>query len=121
MKSNFSRPFRFNSWISTKFYQEKVTETKDQKVHDRTVRDGIFHPMITCVYNDHYQVSISEHGNPVRSRAQTSDLMLDAFQQFDAKVSQAKSGKQMRENSDGYFRRKLCRERTDNTKMALPF
>ena len=44
MKSNFSRPFRFNSWISTKRYQKKVTETKAQKILDRILKMAFFTP-----------------------------------------------------------------------------
>ena len=44
MKSNFSRPFRFNSWISTKRYQKKVAETKAQKILDRTLKMAFFTP-----------------------------------------------------------------------------
>ena len=34
MKSNFSRPFRFNSWISTKQYQKKVIEIEVMKIRN---------------------------------------------------------------------------------------
>ena len=44
MKSHFSRPYRFNSWISTKRYQKKVTETKAQKILDRTLKMAFFTP-----------------------------------------------------------------------------
>ena len=32
MKSNFIKPLRFHSWISTKQYQKQVTETKGAKI-----------------------------------------------------------------------------------------
>ena len=38
MKSNFSRPIRFHSWISTKQYQKKVTETKVEKIPNGTLK-----------------------------------------------------------------------------------
>ena len=44
MKFNFSRPFRFNNWISTKQYQKKVTETKAQKILDRKLKMAFFTP-----------------------------------------------------------------------------
>ena len=42
MKSNFSRPFRFHSWISTKQYQKKVTETKVEKIPNGTLKMAFF-------------------------------------------------------------------------------
>ena len=44
MKSNFSRPFRFNNWISTKQYQKKVTETKVEKIPNGKVKMAFFTP-----------------------------------------------------------------------------
>ena len=44
MKSNFSRPFRFNSWISTKQYQKKVTETKVEKIPNGILKITLFTP-----------------------------------------------------------------------------
>ena len=38
MKSNFLRLFRFNSCISTKQYQKKVTETKVEKIPNGTLK-----------------------------------------------------------------------------------
>ena len=38
MKSNFSRPFRFNSLISTKQYQKKVTEANVEKIPNGTLK-----------------------------------------------------------------------------------
>ena len=58
MKSNFSRPFRFNNWIAIKQYQKKVTETKDQKNPRPYPENGIFHPMISWVYNNHCVILI---------------------------------------------------------------
>ena len=58
MKSNFSRPFRFNNWISTKQYQKKVTETKVEKIPRPYPENGILHPMISWVYNNHCVIKI---------------------------------------------------------------
>ena len=58
MKSNFSRPFRFNSWISTNQYQKKVTETKVEKILNGIPKNGTFDPMISWVYNNHYVILI---------------------------------------------------------------
>ena len=58
MKSNFSRPFRFNNWIFTKQYQKKVIETKVEKNPKRHPENGIFHPMISWVYNNHCVILI---------------------------------------------------------------
>ena len=44
MKSNFAKTIRFNNWISTKQYQKKVTETKVQKILDRTLKMAFFTP-----------------------------------------------------------------------------
>ena len=44
MKSNFSRPFSFNNWISTKQYQKKVTETKVEKIPNGTLKMPFFAP-----------------------------------------------------------------------------
>ena len=58
MKSNFSRPFRFNSWISTKQYQKKVTETKVVKISKWHPKNGTFPWMIPWVYNNQYEILI---------------------------------------------------------------
>ena len=41
---NFSRPFRFNSWISTKQYQKNVTETKVETIPNGTLKMAFFAP-----------------------------------------------------------------------------
>ena len=42
MKSNFSRSMRLHSWTSPNWTQKKVTETKDQKILDRTLKMAFF-------------------------------------------------------------------------------
>ena len=56
MKSNFSRTFRLNSWIATKQYQKRVTETKFVKIPNGILKTVTFHPMIAWVYNNHYEI-----------------------------------------------------------------
>ena len=58
MKSNFLRPMRFHSWTSSNWTQKKVTETKVVKNPKRYPENGIFHPMISWVYNNHYVILI---------------------------------------------------------------
>ena len=58
MKSNFSRPIRFHSWTSSNWTQKKVAETKSFENPKRHPENGIFHPMISWVYNNHCVISI---------------------------------------------------------------
>ena len=44
MKSNFSKTIRFNSWISTKQCQKKVTETKVENIPNGTLKMALFTP-----------------------------------------------------------------------------
>ena len=44
MKSNFSRSIRFHSWTSSNWTQKKVTETKVEKILDRTLKMAFFTP-----------------------------------------------------------------------------
>ena len=62
MKSNFSRSIRFHSWTSSNWTQKKVTETKVEKILDRTLKMAFFHPMISWVYNNHCAISIFSFG-----------------------------------------------------------
>ena len=58
MESNFSSSIRFHSWTSSNWTQKKVTETKDKKKPRPYPENGIFHPMISWVYNNHYVILI---------------------------------------------------------------
>ena len=99
MKSNFSRPFRFNSWISTNQYQKKVTETKVEKILNGIPKNGTFDPMISWVYNNHscewlifhLRIFMSEYGKEktcwnvpgwLQDQSKWSILMASFWQQF---------------------------------------
>ena len=67
MKSNFSRSIRFHSWTSSNWTQKKVTETKDQKILDRTLKMAFFTPwflgfttIICCFYEQISKTKLAE-------------------------------------------------------------
>ena len=58
MKSNFSRPFRFNNFIPLQAVTEKSTMTKVVEIGKRHPKGSPFHSMISWVYNNHYAILI---------------------------------------------------------------
>ena len=67
MKSKFSRSIRFHSWTSSNWTQKKVTETKDQKILDRTLKMAFFtHDILglqqsLCNINSSFGIFISKY------------------------------------------------------------
>ena len=58
MKSNFSRPFRFHSWISPNLNQKKVTETKVEKIPNGTLTPHDFMGLQQSLCNINYSFGI---------------------------------------------------------------